>query len=81
MYLSHIFMRYVEGNKNDSPEQICAPLRLLKCSLITVFYPKVIVECVPKWITFQLSLSHSLHLSFSLYSCYSLPSSGLLLSV
>ena len=67
MYLSHIFMRYFERNKNDSPssEQICAPLRLLKYSLITVFYPKVIVECVPKWITFPLSLAYSLHLSFS----------------
>lgn len=67
MYLSHIFMRYFEGNKNDSPssDQICAPLRLLKYSLITVFYPKVIVECVPKWITFPLSLTYSLHLSFS----------------
>lgn len=60
-------MRYVEGNKNDSPGQICAPLRLLKYSLITVFYPKVIVECVPKWITFPLSRSHSLHLS--LFCC------------
>lgn len=70
MYLSHIFTRYFEGNKNDSPssKQICAPLRLLKYSLITVFYPKVIVECVPKWITFPLSLprSHSL-------SCRSFP--------
>lgn len=73
MYLSHIFMRYFEGNKNDS-EQICAPLRLLKYSLITVFYPKVIVECVPKWITFPLSLAYSLHLSFSSpLSCHSCP--------
>ena len=64
MYLCH-FLTWFEGNKNDSPgaEQIYVPLGLLKYSLITVFYPKVIVECVPKWITFPLSLSlfHSLH--------------------
>lgn len=72
MYLCH----YFEGNKNDSPgsEHIGAPLRLLKYSLITVFYPKVIMECVPKWITFLLSLSLSLHLfCFPPLSCHSCP--------
>lgn len=69
MCLSHIFTRYFEGNKNGSPgsERIRAPLRLLKYSLITVFYPKVIVECVPKWITFPLSLIPSSLFFFPLF--------------
>lgn len=50
MYFCHIIVRYFEGNKNDSlsSEQICAPLILLKYSLITVFYAKVIEECCSK---------------------------------
>lgn len=69
MYLSHIFTRHFEGNKNDSPgsEQICAPRRLLKQSLITIFNPRVSVECAPEWITLALSLfSIPATLSFSL---------------
>lgn len=71
-------MRYFKWNKKESPgsEWICAPTRLLKCSLITTFYPKVIEECVPKWIT--LPLSFSLLFFFSLFpsfflSCFSCP--------
>lgn len=83
MYLSHIFTRYFQGNKNDSPSSkwICAPLRLLKYSLITVFYPKVIVECVPKWITFPLSLPRSLSLSCRSFPPLLLSFSFLLLQV
>lgn len=60
MFLSHVFRTYFEGNKNDSPgpDQILkTPLGSEKYSLITVFYAKVKVECVSKWITLQLSLS------------------------
>lgn len=69
MYLSHIFTRYFGGNKNDSPasEQICAPFGLLKYSLITIFYPEVTEECVPKWIRFPLLLSRSLFFVFPLF--------------
>lgn len=68
MYLSHTFRRYFEWNKNASP---CSEQNLTspQGSLITVFCPKVIVECVSKWITFPLSLSFPpSFLSFSLFT-------------